>query len=64
METNPHRPKAIRLLEVQRWVVRISLEQCECPVRGTLNICRKSAVRNPEIRSGVVDHKTVERPDS
>jgi hypothetical protein len=64
METNPHGPKAICLLEVQRRVVRIGLQQSECAVRESLNIRRESAVRVPKVRGGVVDHKTVERPDS
>ncbi len=64
METNPHGPEATRLLEVQRRVVRISFQQGECTVGDSLNIRRESAVQTPIIRSGVVDHKTVERPDS
>jgi hypothetical protein len=64
METDPHGPQAVCLLEVQRRVVRISLQQRECAIRKSLNTRRESAVGVPKIWSGAVDHKTVERPDS
>ena len=64
MQSNPHGPEAIRPLEVQRRVVRIGLQQRERPVRESSNIRREIPVRSPIIWSGVVGHKTVERPDS
>src|ERR1019366_1483409 len=64
METDPHGPEIICFLEVQRRVVRIGLQQSECPVGQSLDVCRQISIAAPEIRGGVVDHRTVERPDS
>jgi len=64
MNTYPHGPEAVDLLEVQRGVVGIRLQESKSAICEGLDVFRKGAVRTPEVRSGLVDHKSVERPDS
>jgi hypothetical protein len=45
-------------------VARVGLQQGECAIRENPNIRREGPVRNLIFRGGVVDHNTVERPDS
>lgn len=64
MNAYSHGPEGAGSLEVQRRVIRIRLQQHEGSVRDGLNTGRKGFVRTPEVWSGVVDHRSEERPDS
>lgn len=57
-----HRPMPSNLLEVQRWMTRVCLQEGEVLVRQLLNVRWQATVVIPEVGVGVMTHSSEQRP--
>ena len=64
VEADARGPEYPCFLEMQRGVVWICFQLRKSSIRENLDLWRQSAVADPEIWRGVVDHSTVDRPAS
>src|SRR5436853_6009492 len=64
MNSDTHGPEPARLLEMQRRVTRVPLEQREIRVCQLLNFGREPLVKVPEFWIGPVPHRSLQRPSS
>lgn len=62
VDTHSGRPHPSHLLEVQRWMPRVILEEAEVRVGKLLNLFRELLVEPPELRGRAVFYKSVLRP--
>jgi hypothetical protein len=62
MQACPHRPEPADLLEMERWMLWVCLQQTECFVGECPNRDCKCTIASPEGGRGVMVHSFVERP--